>query len=239
LSNSRASENVVLVIKGTYENFVKSLCETFNSGRFLWGFKQRRDLNEVLKYSESLVVFHVIRRGFAMIARVGEPVEDNKPFWPDEVEENSVIYNVPLKISNCFFDVCAKRVEPSEECFIEARDIRDYVASECRLKPKKATIQLGASVNIVRGCKAQKMLEYLESSGILVDFKPGIIEKPSWDPLAECRDFYLEVISSPYPGRVGKWLWSPAASLWKIMEDLKVGDCVLHYLSPSFQASSR
>ena len=141
------------------------------------------------------------------------------------------MYLVPLKISNCFFDVCAKRVEHSEECFIEARDIQDYVASECRLEPKKATIQLGASVNIVKGCKAQKMFEYLESSDILVDFKLGIMEKSGWDPLAECRDFYLEVTSSPYPGHIGKCLWSPAASLWRSMEDLKIGNCIFHYLT--------
>ena len=66
------SSNVkeVVIIKGYYGNFLKSLCNALKSGVFLWGFKEERDFNTVFKDPGRLVVFHVIDRGLAMIASI-------------------------------------------------------------------------------------------------------------------------------------------------------------------------
>jgi len=178
-----------------------------------------------------------------MIAKIGEQVDDIKPFWPDELRENKIIYNYrfflrPIKLSKCFLDlnICTGKVEPSNNCFIEAGTIQRLIANECRIELKKATIPLGANVNVVRECKAQKMLEYLNNNPILVEFMPiskEEVKKHSWNPFSECKKFYLEVTGSPYPGHIGKCLWSPATRRYKYMESLEVGDCILHYLKSS------
>ena len=46
-----------------------------------------------------------------------------------------------------------------------------------------------------------------------------------------CNNFYVEVTHPPYPGHIGKCLWSPVGRNWHIMKQLKLGDCVIHYLS--------
>ena len=58
----------------------------------------------------------------------------------------------------------------------------------------------------------------------------GSTGKPSWDPLTECKSFFLEVTQLPYPGHVGKCLWSPLADRYKDMGRLSPGDCVIHYV---------
>ena len=178
-----------------------------------------------------------------MIAKIGEHVEDAEPFWPDELRENKIIYSYrfflkPIKISKCFLDLntCIEGVELSNNCFIRAGTIQRSIAKECRIQLKSATIPLGANVNVVRECKAQKMLEYLNNNPILVKFMPISSEKIkelSWNPLLECKKFYLEVTGPPYPGHIGKCLWSPATRRYKYMESLEVGDCILHYLKSS------
>jgi hypothetical protein len=53
----------------------------------------------------------------------------------------------------------------------------------------------------------------------------------SVDLAFDCKRFFLEVTASPYPGHIGKCLWSPATSSYKYMEGLEVGDCIIHYIT--------
>ncbi|ABN69678.1 ATPase associated with various cellular activities, AAA_5 [Staphylothermus marinus F1] len=46
-----------------------------------------------------------------------------------------------------------------------------------------------------------------------------------------CNRFFLEVTRSPYPGHIGKCLWAPHGKRWEKMDELKPGDCILHYTS--------
>ncbi|MGB9816427.1 MAG: AAA family ATPase [Desulfurococcaceae archaeon] len=233
--------NEVVIVKGYYENFLTSICEAFKTGRFLWGFKRESDLNTVLRNTKRLVAFYVVNHGFAMVARIGERVENTELFWPDELKENKVIYNYrfflqPIKISKCFMNMiaCTEEFKPSEDCFINAGAVQGFIASKCGIELRKATIQLGANVNVVRGCKAQKIIDYLEGNSTLVDFKltsSEIMVKHGWDPLSKCKKFYMEVTGPPYPGHVGKCLWSPATGSYKYMENLEPEDCILHYLT--------
>ena len=236
-----ALKSEIVILKGYYENFLRSLCEALEDGRFLWGFKRKSDLNTVLRNPERLVAFYVVNHGFAMVARIGERVENTEPFWPDELKENKVIYSYrfflePIKISKCFVnaDSCMEGYKPAEDCFINAGAVQEFIASECEMELREATIPLGANVNVVRECKAQKIIDYLESNSTLVDFKltsSEIVVKRGWDPLSECKEFYMEVTGPPYPGHVGKCLWSPATGSYKYMENLEPGDCILHYLT--------
>jgi MoxR-like ATPase len=57
------------------------------------------------------------------------------------------------------------------------------------------------------------------------------IEEHKWDPLSECKNFYIEITHSPYPEGIGKSLWAPETKKYKLMEKLKIGDCILHYLT--------
>jgi energy-coupling factor transporter ATP-binding protein EcfA2 len=236
-----ALKNEIVILKGYYENFLNSLCEAFRHGKFPWGFKRESDLNIVLENPERLIAFYVVNHGFAMIAKIGERVEEAEPFWSDELKEKRVIYVyrfflLPLKISKCFVgaNVCTEAFKPSEDCFIRAGNVQEFIASECGINMKKAIVQLGANVNVARECKAQKILEYLEKSPLLVDFKAAIEGKEaSWDPLSECKNFYIEVTGSPYPGHIGRSLWSPATERYRYMERLEPGDCIFHYLKTS------
>lgn len=50
--------------------------------------------------------------------------------------------------------------------------------------------------------------------------------------MGECKRFFLEVTHPPVErNHIGKCLWSPVGSTWRIMEELEPGDCVLHYIS--------
>ena len=166
----------VVIIKGYYGNFLKSLCDALKSGVFLWGFREERDFSTVFEDPGRLVVFHVIGRGFAMIASIKGGVDADGPYWPDEV--GGVVYRyrfllVPIKVSKCFLstNLCVEGVEPSADCFIRPAVVTDYIADKCKLTESKATIPLGASANVVSGCKAEKIVEYLMSSPTLVNFK--------------------------------------------------------------------
>jgi len=57
------------------------------------------------------------------------------------------------------------------------------------------------------------------------------IEEHEWDPLSECKNFYIEITRTPYPESLGKDLWAPETERYKLMEKLEIGDCVLHYLT--------
>jgi hypothetical protein len=172
------SSNVkgVIIIKGYYGNFLKSLCDALKSGVFLWGFRKERDFNTVFEDPSRLVVFHVIDRGFAMIASIKGSVNADRPYWPDEVGD--VVYRyrfllVPIKVSKCFLSInlCVEGIEPGADCFIRPAVVTKYVADKCRLTESEATIPLGASASIVSGCKAEKVVDYLMSSPTLVNFK--------------------------------------------------------------------
>ena len=188
-----ALKNEVVIVKGYYENFLASLCEAFKTEGFLWGFRQVGDLNNVLSSPQSLVAFYVVDYGFAMIAKVIERVKATGPFWPNEKKENQVIYGYrfamqPLKISKCFLDtsICTIRSKPGEDCFIRAGHVQDYIARECRTSIRAATIPLaGSAIPITNECKARKIIEYLEKSPLLVEFKV----KPE------------EVVPPPPPGK--------------------------------------
>jgi hypothetical protein len=51
------------------------------------------------------------------------------------------------------------------------------------------------------------------------------------EPFGDCRKFYIEVTHPRYPGHIGKCLWTSVNEYHKNMEDLEIGDCVLHYLT--------
>jgi energy-coupling factor transporter ATP-binding protein EcfA2 len=169
----------LVIVKGYYENFLTSLCEAFKTQRFLWGFKQVSDLDNVLSSPQSLVAFYVVNYGFAMIAKVIGQVETAGSFWPDEKKENRVIYRhrfamQPLKISKCFLDasICTSGSKPGEDCFIRAGHVQEYIASECGMSREAATIPLASSaIPIINECKARKIIEYLQKSPLLVEFK--------------------------------------------------------------------
>jgi hypothetical protein len=64
----------VLIVKGYYRNFVKSLCDALKTGYFLWGFQKdsKQELTKIEERHDALIVFYVNEYGFAMIARVSE-----------------------------------------------------------------------------------------------------------------------------------------------------------------------
>ena len=79
-----------------------------------------------------------------------------------------------------------------------------------------------------------KQLITLEKPGASMDRGKGAIP---WNPFTECKEFYLEITGPPYPGHVGKCLWSPTKKTgqeieenYKIMWDLEVGSCIIHYV---------
>jgi MoxR-like ATPase len=57
------------------------------------------------------------------------------------------------------------------------------------------------------------------------------IKEHKWDPLSECKNFYIEITRSPYPESIGKSLWAPETKNYKLMEKLEMGDCIFHYLT--------
>jgi MoxR-like ATPase len=57
------------------------------------------------------------------------------------------------------------------------------------------------------------------------------IEEHKWNPLSECKNFYIEITHSPYPEGIGKSLWAPETKKYKLIEKLEIGDCILHYLT--------
>lgn len=234
-----SSSNLVLVINGPYENFKTSLCKAYESGLFLWGFPNLSPFSIILERKDWLVVFYVAKHGLAMIAKlVVKPVENDKPFWPDEIEKNEVIYRCrfylkPLKVLRKLRDICENGALPSSEDFIKLDEVRRYIARECRIDEKDVKIPGGQVVTVVNEeCIASKLLEYLENYPEFNDFKPlsEKVEEFSWDPLTECGNFYLEVTNAPYPGHIGKCLW--VNSEYKdIVEKLQKGDCIIHYLT--------
>jgi len=56
-------------------------------------------------------------------------------------------------------------------------------------------------------------------------------KEQKWDPLSECKNSYIHITHSPYPGGIGKSLWAPYVENHKLMERLEIGDCVFHYLT--------
>jgi len=47
----------------------------------------------------------------------------------------------------------------------------------------------------------------------------------------DCKRIFLEVTHPPYLGHIGKCLWSPVGRNWRIMSELRKGDCIIHYIS--------
>lgn len=250
MSSSDLPGKLVLIFKGYYENFKTSLCKALESGLFLWGFRNKSDLDTVLEYKDHPVVFYIVNHGMAMIAKVvDKQVENYEPFWPNEIERNEVIYSYriylkPLKISEKLLDVCTKGANPPSEGLVSAREVQIYIAKECGMSVIRATIPLGANVNVVRDCKAIKLLEYLEKNLVPFEIESSSreVKEVSWDPLIECKNFYLEVTGAPYPGHIGKCLWAYDTHQDKDkIEGLEVGDCIIHYLtskSPSYKSKA-
>lgn len=59
----------------------------------------------------------------------------------------------------------------------------------------------------------------------------GRTEGRDQEPFGDCRKFYIEATHPRYPGHIGKCLWTSVNEYHKNMEDLEIGDCVLHYLT--------
>jgi len=62
------------------------------------------------------------------------------------------------------------------------------------------------------------------------------IKEQKWNPLSECKNFYIEITRAPYPESIGKSLWAPEAKPYELMKRLEIGDCVLHYLTSRSQS---
>jgi hypothetical protein len=165
----------VLIVKGNYRNFVKSLCDALKTGYFLWGFQEgsEQELTKIEKYRDALIVFYVNEHGFAMIARVGEVLygDIKDLYWPDEIEKNEVKYKyrftlIPIKVSRCFLEDAELYRSPEKvadkSCFVEHKDVVGYINKECA-DVKINTLILPSSVIIVKHeCVAQKLVEYLD-----------------------------------------------------------------------------
>jgi hypothetical protein len=165
----------VLIVKGNYRNFVKSLCDALKTGYFLWGFQEgsEQELTKIEKHRDALIVFYVNEYGFAMIARVGEVLYGDVKdlYWPDEIEENKVKYEyrftlIPIKVSRCFLEdaeLCRSPEKVADKsCFVGHKDAVDYINKEC-VDAKIKTLILASSVSIVKHeCVAQKLVEYLD-----------------------------------------------------------------------------
>jgi len=163
----------VIIIKGNYRNFVKSLCDAIKTGRFLWGFKEKSkgELTRIKKNRDALVVFYVNDYGFAMIARVDEvPYSGAESlYWPDEVEKDSVMYRyrftmIPIKVPRCFLedeDLCRLPERTADKsCFVNHGDVVNYINRECGIKK---SLLMPSSVYVMEHlCEARKLIEYLD-----------------------------------------------------------------------------
>jgi hypothetical protein len=220
----------VVVIKVKYENFLKSLCDAFKSGVFLWGLKNEGERNKVLEVSSRLAIFYVIERGFTMIATVKGSVDDSRPYWPDEVEEGRIIYGFrfllePVKISSCFSSgvVCGEGKELSAGCFVESKMVNEYIARECRLTGTRRQALIAASpTKKVSGCDAEKLVEYLMRR--LTDFKP--VSDPIFDKLRDMSLDKLVVLAHLMAGKNVLLLGPPGSGktsfLTRLLEDVGV-----------------
>jgi len=59
----------------------------------------------------------------------------------------------------------------------------------------------------------------------------GPLKSTGWNPLVDCKKFYLEITHTPYPGHIGRCLWSPTTEDYDYMRKLEIGDCILHYIT--------
>jgi hypothetical protein len=54
----------VVVLRGSYENFQKSLCNAIESGRFLWGLENEWEFRRVLECRDCIFVLYVTKTFF-------------------------------------------------------------------------------------------------------------------------------------------------------------------------------
>ena len=216
----------VLLIKGDLRNFLRSLCDAFRSGSFLWGFREEGDLNRVLRDPRRPVVFHVIDLGFAMMGSIRGKAEAREPYWPDEVEAGRVVYGYrfviePLKVSRCFsgVDACREGAEFGAECFASYGEVLSYVMERCGISERrKATIPLGASASIARACKAEKIIEYLE--GRFVDFRSAPRADPLFDRLGGLSLGMLVLVAHLAAGRNVLLVGPPGSGKTSLLTEL-------------------
>jgi energy-coupling factor transporter ATP-binding protein EcfA2 len=110
-------------------------------------------------------------------------------------------------------------------------DVYDYFISNFE-KLKRISSPIDVSKMFLLA--VSEVCSSINNAAIEVLSSPKLSELPKsiqWNPLTGCKRFYLEVTGPPYPGHVGKCLWSPATSSYKFMEGLEVGDCILHYIT--------
>jgi len=91
-------------------------------------------------------------------------------------------------------------------------------------------------------CKDPKSTRILITKQLITSEKPRTpVDRGKgvtpWNPFTECKEFYFEITGPPYPGHVGKCLWSPTKKTgpgieedYKILWDLDVGSCIIHYV---------
>jgi len=226
--SSSLNAEEVLIIKGNLRNFLKSLCDALSSGSFLWGFESEGDFKKVLEDPGRLVAFYVIGSGFTMVTSIEGAVEGSglEPYWPDEVEADTVKYGYrfklrPLKVSKCFsgVDACREDVRFGAECFASYSEVLSYVIERCGISERrKATIPLGASASIAKDCKAEKIIEYLESR--FADFRPAPRADPLFDKLGELSVGRLVLVAHLAAGRNVLLVGPPGSGKTSLLTEL-------------------
>jgi len=188
----------VVILRGSHENFQKSVCNAIDSGKFLWGLENEWEFRRVLQCRDCIFVLYVTQKfskrraeaskkvdahGFAMIARFLTEVPADKPFWPDEEEQKGVVYKYrfllePLYISKCFLEEkCEVGKIYDASCFIPIKSIIDSITTQCNIGRNEAMTKLRGgpqdiNIYIVEDCVAEALVRALRLSAVLVEFKP-------------------------------------------------------------------
>ena len=217
----------VVILKGCHEHFQKSMCDAINWGKFLWGFDNENDINVLRGCRDCIIVLYVTKtfslrrsaqkkrsssRGFALIARFVEEVpvpkdEPIEPYWPRETEDNKRysyrFWIQPLYVSNCFLEKCEVGVEYDKNCFVTEEDIVRSIAEACNIHESivRNSIMQRGDVYVVDGCIAEKLIDALRSSKVLVEFAPQQKQLVVQGVIAEGK--VVTVFSDPILSKLG------------------------------------
>jgi hypothetical protein len=175
------------------------------------------------------VVFFVVDYGFAMVGFTRGRVEERelRPYWRDEDEAGRVIYGFrfllePARVSkHLSAEVCREGAELSAEDFVSYSDVLRYVAKECNISLEKAAIPLGSSASIVKGCKAEKLLEYLGRE--FVEFRPSRVVDPLFERLRGLSLGRLVLVAHLAAGRGLLLVGPPGSGKTSLLTDLLRG----------------
>jgi hypothetical protein len=152
-------------------------------------------------------------RGFALIGRFIEEVPVPKDgrieaYWPSETEDNEKysyrFWIQPLYVSKCFLEKCEVGVEYDKHCFVNEEDIVRGIAEACNIPEStvRNSIIREGNAYVVEGCIAEKLIDALKSSKVLVEFAPQQKKQVVQSPVGFVESKVTTAISDPILGKL-------------------------------------